>query len=285
MEVHSAMDSDPGSDRTNATVALIGGGQMGLALAAGWVASGLKAPAEIMVYDPAPAARSRLMQRVPGIRTAESAVAAAAAADLVILAVKPQQAAEACREMAPGITDRTVVVSIVAGMSTESLAAATRTNRIVRVMPNTPALVGRGVSVLCHAPEVSSADAEIVRTLFRAVGQVHDTSEQHFDAVTALSGSGPGYVALFVEALADGGVRAGLPRSLAQSLAIETLAGTAALLLESGDHPAVVRDRVTSPGGTTMAGLAVLEQRAVRAAISDAIAAAATRSRELGRPS
>lgn len=265
------------------TVALIGGGQMALALAEGMCRAGLVAPADVVVFDPLPAARERFAARVPGVRFAATAPQAAAAAPLVWLAVKPQQAAVACDEIASALADDATLVSVVAGLSTEALAALARTRRIVRVMPNTPALVGRGVSVVCRTPEVPTAAAERVRTLLAAVGSVHEVDESLLDAVTGLSGSGPGFVAVLVEALADGGVKAGLPRPLALSLAIGTLAGTAALLEQTGEHPAQVKDRVTSPGGTTIAGLAVLEQRGVRGALIDAVVAAAARSRELGQ--
>jgi hypothetical protein len=151
-------------------------------------------------------------------------------------------------------------------------------------MPNTPCLVGRGVSVACRTADVPADRFARVMELLRAVGSVHEADESLLDAVTGLSGSGPGFVAVLVEALADGGVRAGLPRPLALALAIETLAGTAALLEQTGEHPAQIKDRVASPGGTTIAGLAVLEQRGVRGAVGDAVVAAAARARELGQP-
>ena len=172
-----------------------------------------------------------------------------------------------------------------AGLSTEALATLAGTPRVVRVMPNTPCLVGRGVSVVCRAAEVPAATATRVLALLAAVGHVHEADESLLDAVTGLSGSGPGFIALLVEALADGGVKAGLPRPLAQALAVETLAGTGALLEQTGEHPAQIKDRVSSPGGTTIAGLAVLEQRGVRGALIDAVTAAAARARELGLPS
>lgn len=274
------MPSDTaGPDR----IAMIGGGQMALALAEGFCRAGLLRPADITVHDPHPAARERLAARVPGIRFAATGAEAAAAARLVWLAVKPQQAAAACGEFAAALAADAVLVSIVAGFSTPALAALAGTKRIVRVMPNTPCLVGRGVSVVCRTPEVPGAAAGRVLALLGAVGHVHEVEESLLDAVTGLSGSGPGFLALLVEALADGGVQAGLPRPLAQALAVETLAGTGALLEQTGEHPAQVRERVTSPGGTTLAGLTVLEQRGVRAALIDAVVAAAARARELGQ--
>jgi pyrroline-5-carboxylate reductase len=265
------------------TIAMIGCGQMGLALAEGFCRAGLVTAPDITVYDPAAAARDRLATRLPGIRLADSAAAAAAAARTVILAVKPQQAAAACREIAAALGPDTVLVSIVAGLSTRALEQLSGARRVIRVMPNTPCLVGRGVSVACLAPEVPASDRGRVLALLGAVGTAHEVDESLMDAVTGLSGSGPGFVAVLVEALADGGVKAGLPRPLALALATQTLSGTAALLDQTGEHPAQLKDRVASPGGTTIAGLAVLEQRGVRGALIDAVVAAAARSRELGR--
>ena len=264
-------------------IAMIGGGQMALALAEGFCRAGLLQPTDITVHDPVPAARERLAGRVPGIHFADNGAAAAAAARIVFLAVKPQQASAACREFAAALAADAVVVSIVAGLTLHNLAELAGTPRIIRVMPNTPCLVGRGVSVVCRTPEVPAGDLARVLELLAAVGRVHEADETLMDAVTGLSGSGPGFVALLVEALADGGVKAGLPRSLALALAIETLSGTAALLEQTGEHPAQIKDRVSSPGGTTIAGLAVLDQRGVRGALIDAVVAAAARARELGK--
>lgn len=263
-------------------VAFIGGGQMALALAEGFCRAGLVDAQRITVYDPIDAARERLAARVPGVRFAATGAEAAAAAPILFLAVKPQQAAVACREIAAALASGSVVVSIVAGLPMAKLASLLGTNRIVRVMPNTPCLVGKGVSVVCRAADVSAETGIRVADLLGAVGHVHEVDEGLLDAVTGLSGSGPGFVALLVEALSDGGVKAGLPRPLALALAVETLAGTAALLEQTGEHPAQIKDRVSSPGGTTIAGLAVLEQRGVRGAVIDAVVAAATRAKELG---
>lgn len=277
-----AARSTSGGSRPIGTISMIGGGQMALALAEGFCRAKLVGPEVITVYDPAPAARERLSARLPGIRMADSGSAAAAAGRIVFLAVKPQQAAVACKEIAQSLAADAVVVSIVAGLSTSRLEGLLGTNRIVRVMPNTPSLVGKGVSVVCRTAAVPADDAAAIMELLRSVGHVHEADETLMDAVTGLSGSGPGFLALVVEALSDGGVKAGLPRPLALALAIETLSGTAALLEQTGEHPAQVKDRVSSPGGTTIAGLSVLEHRGVRGALIDAVVAAAARARELG---
>jgi pyrroline-5-carboxylate reductase len=274
-------------------IGMIGGGRMAQALAAGFHAAGFVAPQALAVYDPSSAARDAIAARVPGIRLVDSP-AAAAAADLVFLAVKPQQAAAACGELAACLGDpsgraagqaaRPVLVSIVAGLSLASLARLTGSDRVIRVMPNTPCLVGRGVSAIAAGPGVPPVAVDRVRRLLAAVGHVHEVDESLLDAVTGLSGSGPGFIARFVEALAAGGVDAGLPEPLALELAVQTLAGTGGLLAETAAHPATVREQVTSPGGTTFAGLTLLEERGVPAAIAAAVVAAARRSAELGRP-
>lgn len=263
-------------------IAFVGGGRMALALAEGFVTAGLLAANEITVYDPAPAAREQLAARIPGIKFADSATDAARSASIIWLAVKPQQAAAAGGEVAAVMAGRSLV-SIVAGLSTGALAALAGTPRVIRVMPNTPCLVGRGVSVTCRSAAVEEEVASRVQGLLSAVGHVHEADESLLDAVTGLSGSGPGFLALVVEALAEGGVRAGLPAPLALKLAVQTLAGTGSLLEQTGEDPAVVRNQVASPGGTTLAGLAVLEERGVRDAVAAAVVAAAVRAKELGR--
>jgi pyrroline-5-carboxylate reductase len=263
-------------------IAMIGGGRMASALAEGFCRAELLSPGEIVVHDPSAAAREALLARVPGLRFAATPAEAAGSAEIVWLAVKPQQAAEACGGIAGVMSGRTLV-SILAGLTTATLARLAGTPRIIRVMPNTPCLVGRGVSVACRTPDVTVAVAARVNQLLAAVGHVHEVDESLMDAVTAVSGSGPGFLALVAEALATGGTRAGLPRPLALSLAVQTLAGTGALLERTGEEPSVIRERVSSPGGTTLAGLAVLTERGVPGALIAAIEAAAARAAELGR--
>lgn len=275
----------PPTTAESRAIAMIGGGRMAQALAEGFQRAGLIEPADVTVFDPVPEARARLEARVPGVRFAATGAAAAAAARIVFLAVKPQQAPAACAEIAPALAADATLVSIVAGLPVARLAALAGTPRIVRVMPNTPSLVGRGVSVVCAAPDVPAADRARVRALLASVGHVHEADESLMDAVTGLSGSGPGFLALVVEALADGGVRAGLPADLALALAVETFAGTGELLEQTRETPAAIRAQVTSPGGTTLAGLAVLESRGLAQALADAVVAATARAAELGRAS
>lgn len=263
------------------TVAIIGGGQMALALADGFCRAGLVRAEQIVVSEPHPDAKTRFSERLPGVGFAGGGDAAATA-DLVILAVKPQQAAVACGEIAGHLRPDAVLISIVAGLSTSSLEHLAGTDRVVRVMPNTPCLVGKGVSVICRTSAVSDETFRRVTALLAAVGTVHSVEESLLDAVTGLSGSGPGYIAMVVESLAAGGVAAGLSEPLALALAVETLTGTAALLEHSGEHPAEIRKRVCSPGGTTLAGLSAMEQGGVGRGLVAGVVAARDRARELG---
>ncbi len=265
------------------TIALIGAGQMGKALAQGFCNSGECKPSEIIAYDPSEVSRANLVEAIPGVNMTQNVTEAIQAARYVILAVKPQHATDVCQAIQPVIQDETIVISIVAGLPTSWLSNVLKTSRIVRVMPNTPCLIGQGVSAITFPSDLNANDVNTIQKLFMTVGVVHAVPESMLDAVTAVSGSGPGYVALLIDALADGGVRAGLPRKLALDLAVQTFAGTASLIAETGDHPAVVKDRVSSPGGTTIAGLSVLERKGVRGALADAVAAAAARSSALAQ--
>ena len=265
------------------SIALIGAGQMGQALAHGFCNSGECDPTAVIAYDPSLAAQKNLQNSIPGVRLTKTASEATRAARYVILAVKPQHATSVCHEIQPALQDGTIVISIVAGLPTTWLSAKLKTSHVVRVMPNTPCLIGKGVSAISTPPELNPKDTETIQRLFTTVGVVHNVPESLLDAVTAVSGSGPGYVALLIDALADGGVQAGLPRQLALDLAVQTFAGTAALIADTGDHPAVVKERVSSPGGTTVAGLSVLERKGVRGALADTVAAAADRSAALAR--
>ena len=265
------------------SIALIGAGQMGKALAQGFCNSGECDPSGIIAYDPNQASITSLMHAIPDAKLTQTAIEATQAARYVILAVKPQHATDVCHEIQPAIHDETIIISIIAGLPTSWLSIALQTPRVVRVMPNTPCLIGRGVSAITFPPDLKTSDINTIQKLFATVGVVHSVPESMLDAVTAVSGSGPGYVALLIDALADGGVQAGLPRQLALDLAVQTFAGTASLIAETGDHPAVIKDRVSSPGGTTVAGLSVLERKGVRGALADAVAAAAARSTALAR--
>ncbi len=256
---------------------------MATALARGLVRAEFCAASQILVYDPSPAALARFADAVGAVRSAAGNGQAIERADIVLLAVKPQQLTEVAEEIRTTLTARHLVVSIAAGVPMAKLCAWFGTERVVRVMPNTPCLVGKGVSAFSLGPLATPEDAQIVERMMGSVGLALRVDERLLDCVTGLSGSGPAYVYLLIEALADGGVRVGLPRQTALALAAHTLRGAAEMVLAEGEHPAVLKDRVTSPGGTTIAGLQVLEQRGVRAAMMAAVVAATERAREMGR--
>jgi pyrroline-5-carboxylate reductase len=202
--------------------------------------------------------------------------------DVLILAVKPQSMAPVLAELRSVVTDGHLVVSIAAGVPLAALAAGLGPScRLIRVMPNTPALVGAGASGYCLGPNATADDEAVVRACLGSVGRAYRVPESLLDAVTGLSGSGPAFVYLMIEALSDGGVRVGLPRDVATALAAQTLLGAAQMVLETGLHPGVLKDQVASPGGTTIAGLHALERGGLRAALIDAVQAATRRSAEL----
>lgn len=261
----------------------VGAGKMATALARGFVQAGLTSGDRLAAFDPARSALDEFAAASGG-RAAASNRDVAAAADVVFLAVKPQHAAAACGELQGAVAGK-LVVSIVAGVSLRTLADALGAGvRLVRVMPNTPCLVGKGAAAYALGQSATQADAELVAQLLGATGRAYRLDEKLLDAVTGLSGSGPALVYVIIEALSDGGVRMGLPRETALGLAAQTVFGAAAMVLETGLHPAVLKDQVTSPGGTTIAGLQALEAGAVRGDLIAAVEAAARRAAELGKP-
>lgn len=263
-------------------VGFIGAGQMATALGQGFVKSGLVPPDRIRASDPSEAARSHFAQATGAASFAENS-AVLRQSDIVFLAVKPQQVVPVAAGLAPELQPEQLVVSVAAGVRIAAMQAALGPDaRIVRVMPNTPCLVGRGACGFCLGPAARPADAELVGQLLGAVGVAFQVDEKQLDAVTGLSGSGPAFVYTVIEALSDGGVRMGLPRPIAATLAAQTVLGAAQMVLESGEHTGVLRDRVTSPGGTTIAGVQILEEYGLRAALIAAVETAAERAAELG---
>jgi pyrroline-5-carboxylate reductase len=266
-------------------IGFVGAGNMAAALLQGLVRAGSVQPEHIRVSDVDGAKRDQLANR-HGVGTASNNRELAAWATILILAVKPQSLPVALGECAEGLNPRALVVSVAAGVRCAQLAAALpATARLVRAMPNAPAFVAAGATALCAGPNATPADLELARSLFDAVGRSVVVDETHMDAVTGLSGSGPAYVMVVIEALADGGVRAGLPRDTAFFLAAQTVLGSARLLLDSGDHPAQWKDRVTSPGGTTSAGLEAIEAGRLRHTLIRAVRLATLRAKELGSSS
>lgn len=265
------------------TIGFLGAGQMARALAQGFVQAGLVKAEAIVASDPSPAAREAFAQLLPAADVVESNRETAERSDVVFLAVKPQYVAIAAPEARPALNASKLVVSIVAGAPLAALAERLGTTRLVRVMPNTPCLVGEAAAGYCLGDGATREDGQLVSDLLGAVGVALQVEERLLDAVTGLSGSGPAYGYVMIEALADGGVRMGLPREVALTLAAQTLLGAAKMVLATHEHPAVLKDRVASPGGTTIAGLQALEDRGVRAALIAAVEAATRRSMELGK--
>ena len=267
----------------NQTIGFIGAGNMAGAMIRGLAAHGLPGK-RIYAYD-VDAAKIAALVKSHRIQKAKDNAALIGRCDLVVLAVKPQVIAAALQEIGPLAAKGPLVLSIAAGVPIKKIAAILGPqSRIVRAMPNTPALVGKGVSGFFAGAGVSKAERGLARAVLEALGpaiEFHD--EKLLDAVTGLSGSGPAYIYLVIEALADGGVKMGIPRAEALLLAARTVAGAAAMVLETGEHPAKLKDLVTSPGGTTIAGLAALEKGRVRSAFIQAVEKAARRARELGK--
>lgn len=259
--------------------AFLGGGKMAQALAKGMLRAKVCGAEDIGVADRVPAGAQSFAEATSG-QVMESNAAAAAAAEVVLLCVKPGDAALALEEAGSALKNK-LLISIVSGLTSSSLRGRAYGARVIRVMPNTAALVGMSATAMAVNSETAEADVKVVETIFGAVGEVYSVNENLLDAVTGLSGSGPAYVYLMIEALSDGGVAAGLPRALAQDLAVQTVRGAAATVAVTGEHPALLREMVTSPGGTTSAALGVLEKAAVRSAFVEAVKAASARSREL----
>jgi pyrroline-5-carboxylate reductase len=257
---------------------------MATALARGFVEAGLVAPKAVVASDPSGEPRAAFLREVPGATVVAGNGQVVAAADVLLLAVKPQQMDDVLAGIRGVILPQSLVVSIAAGVTLARLAAGLPdAQRIVRVMPNTPCLIGRGVSGYSLGPHATTQDGRLVAELLSAVGAAHQVPEKQLDAVTGLSGSGPAFVYTMIEALTDGGVQMGLPHELAADLAARTVAGAAEMVLTTGDLTAVLRDRVTSPGGTTLAGLKALEEGGFQATLVEAVRAATRRSEELGR--
>jgi pyrroline-5-carboxylate reductase len=263
------------------TLALLGGGRMGAALVHGLLDAGWDAE-EIVVAEVDPERRRELEERYPGARVVPSPAWAVADADVVVVAVKPADVTPALEQASTSLGHETLVLSIAAGVRIGIVEAGAPGRPVVRAMPNTPALVGKAATAIAagkHATEEHLATAE---RILGAVGIVVRVPEEHLDAVTGLSGSGPAYVFLVAEALIDAGVLTGLPRPVAEALTRETLLGAATLRARGDESAEQLRAAVTTPGGTTAAALHVLEQQGMRAALLDAVRAAARRSRELG---
>lgn len=270
-----------GRVRIEGELAIIGGGRMGEAIAGGLISSGMLAADAIVIAEPVEVRRVEL-SAAHGVRCVADAAEAAYGADIVMLAVKPQVIDAVAASIAGELGDA-LVISIAAGISCARLESHLPTGTaVVRVMPNTPALVHEGMSVISGGSEATAEEVDLVRELFSALGKAVVLDERHQDAATAISGSGPAYVAMVIDSLARAGVRHGLPRQVAEDLALQTVVGTAVLIDRTGQHPEQVIDGVASPGGTTIAAIEALEAGGLRAAFAAAVTAAVKRAKELG---
>ncbi len=264
-------------------IGCIGGGQMGEALVKGLLKAGLYQASSLLVAEPN-AERGKYLRDTYEIITSDTASDVWRKCSTVLLAVKPQIMAKVLASAKPFIQETHLLITIAAGLPLAFYEGLLDSRaKIIRVMPNTPALVLEGASALCCNANVTTEEMRKATAIFNAVGVAVVLDERYLDAVTGLSGSGPAYVFTFIEALIDAGLKTGLPRDVAETLAMQTVLGSVKLMRETKEHPAVLRSRVTSPGGTTIAGLHVLEKNGFRGIVMDAVEAAARRSAELGR--
>jgi pyrroline-5-carboxylate reductase len=256
---------------------------MATALVKGLLEARLTTPDRLLASDSLPEAREALAKST-GIQVLAENKPVVERSEVVLLAVKPQVMHVVLADIRPALTPHHLVISVAAGTTLAQLAEGLGVDRrVVRVMPNTPALVGAGAAGYALGANATAEDGVLTERILGAVGLVFRVPEPLLDAVTALSGSGPAYVAVVIEALSDGGVRMGLPRDVATALAAQTVLGTAKMIVEAKLHPAIIKDMVASPGGTTMAGLHALERAGLRAALIDAVEAATLRAIELGK--
>ena len=261
-------------------IAFLGGGNMAEAIIKGLLRENSGVP--LMIAEISSDRRAYLTTTYPNIKIVENSAEAAAWGEIVILAIKPQQATSVLTTLERTLNPDKLIVSIMAGVRTGTIEEALESGtRVVRVMPNTPALVSMGATAICPGRKATTLDLDRVETIFSQTGLVVRIEEKQMDAVTGLSGSGPAYVFTFVEALSDAGVKNGLPRDIATRLAVQTVLGSAQMLAETGEHPALLREKVTSPAGTTIAALHSLENGRFRGVIMDAVDAASQRSKEL----
>jgi pyrroline-5-carboxylate reductase len=265
------------------SIGFLGAGKMATALARGFISAGLIKPVSIRASDPAEAARAAFAKET-GAKSAASNLEVVQSTNVLVLAVKPANVSPLLAEIRGNFTSAHLLISIAAGVPIARLEDGLEGSaRVIRVMPNTPALVGLSASAFSLGKHATKADAALAHKLFAAVGIAFQLKESLLDAVTGLSGSGPAYVYLMIEALSDGGVAAGLSRDVATRLAAQTLLGAAKMVLETGLHPGALKDMVTSPGGTTIEGLHELEKGRVRGALINAVRAAADKSKKLGQ--
>lgn len=264
-------------------IGFIGGGTMAEAILGGMLNAGIASPADLIIGEPVAPRRQYLTEQY-GVSVTDANANVVAASEMITLAVKPQDLPKVYADIGGELSSRQAALSIAAGTPVKALAAGLKAENIIRVMPNTPAQIGQGMTMWTCAPSVSQAHRDAAASILSTIGDaVYVDDEKYLDMATALSASGPAYVFLIVEALIDAGVYVGLPRDTARRLALQTIKGSVALIAQTGQHPAVLKDLVTSPGGTTAEGLQTLERAGVPAAIVDAVNAAYRKSIRLGQ--
>jgi len=268
----------------NETVVVIGAGNIGRALIGGMIRGDLLAPEQLIATRRTEAALETLADAYPGLRTSTDNAAAANEASILLLTIKPQSRAEVITQIRDKVSEDVLVISVLAGVTTETLQYNFGHELpVVRAMPNTPALVDEGATALASGTFASKDHLAMAQQIFEAVGEAEVVPEYLMDAVTGLSGSGPAYVYMFIEALTDAGVKQGLPREAAARLATQTVYGAAKLVRETGKHPAILRDEVTTPGGTAIAAVSELESHGLRTMMINAVATATERSKQLNK--
>jgi len=267
--------------KIDGTIGFVGTGNMGEALIRGLLKAGVAEPSHILGSDPRSDRAAELAEKY-GIRTTGDNTEVARQSDILILSIKPQVMERVLEEIGPEIHAQVLVISIAAGVPLAAIESRLPQARVIRTMPNMPALVGAGATAIALGGHATDDDLKAAHRIFDSVGMTVALDETQMDAVTGLSGSGPAYVFLVIEALADAGVKVGLSRHHAQALAAQTLLGSAKLLIETDEHPGRLKDMVTSPGGTAIAGLHTLEAGGLRTTLMDAVETATRRSRELG---
>lgn len=267
---------------TDKRIAIIGVGNMGGALLAGLLDSKAVPKEHVVVHNRRPERTKQLAERY-GVNSAETNSACVEGADIVLVAVKPQIFVAVMEEISAAVSPDALILSVAAGITTKQIETALGGQpRVVRAMPNTPSLIKEGASAISAGAFASEDDLRVAEHILGQVSRVVTVEEIHLDAVTGLSGSGPAYIFLIIEAFADAGVKVGLSREIAQDLAVQTIQGSARLLQQTGEHPGRLKDMVTSPGGTAIAGLHTLEEGGLRTTIINAVEAATKRARELG---
>lgn len=264
-------------------IGFLGAGKMGTALAKGFISAGLVQANDVRAFDPIKETGAAFAKET-GAKIARSNVEVAKSANVLVVAVKPGNVPELLSEIRDSMTPNHLVISIAAGVPIAKFESSLgEKTRIIRVMPNTPALLGASATAYALGKSATAADGELCKKLFSAVGLAFQLKEALLDAVTGLSGSGPAYIYMIIEALSDGGVASGLPRDVATKLAAQTVLGSAKMVLETGIHPGALKDMVTSPGGTTIEGVHELEKGKLRGTLINAVRAASEKSKKLGQ--